>query len=138
VRFIADDGGRRAAGFKGRTNDCVVRSIAIATRAPYRLVYDEVIRLGRRYERCPSKERSHPRTGVCIVTTKHLLALWGWEWCYAVGGIRLRDLPRGRYVVSMQGHVTAVCDRTIRDTWNCEDHASGRVLGVFVRADLLW
>jgi hypothetical protein len=29
--FIANDGGRAAAGFKGQAGDCVVRSIAIAT-----------------------------------------------------------------------------------------------------------
>ena len=30
-----NDGGRAAAGYKGQAGDCVVRSIAIATRMPY-------------------------------------------------------------------------------------------------------
>ena len=30
-----DDGGRSAAGFKGKAGDCVVRSIAIATGINY-------------------------------------------------------------------------------------------------------
>ena len=30
-----DDGGRAAAGYKGKAGDCVVRSIAIVTKLPY-------------------------------------------------------------------------------------------------------
>ncbi len=32
--FLCDDGGRAAAGYKGRAADCVVRAIAIATQKP--------------------------------------------------------------------------------------------------------
>ena len=32
MRFVYDDGGRKAAGYKGDTSDCTVRAIAIATR----------------------------------------------------------------------------------------------------------
>src|SRR6516225_2064075 len=39
-RFVYDDGGRAAAGFKGTTADCACRAIAIATGKPYREVYD--------------------------------------------------------------------------------------------------
>jgi hypothetical protein len=37
-----DDGGRAAAGYKGKTGDCVVRSIAIVTGRPYQKIYDEL------------------------------------------------------------------------------------------------
>ena len=30
-----NDGGRAAAGYKGKAGDCVVRSIAIVTKLPY-------------------------------------------------------------------------------------------------------
>lgn len=33
--FVFHDGGRAAAGYKGKTGDCVTRSIAIATGKPY-------------------------------------------------------------------------------------------------------
>jgi hypothetical protein len=39
-KFVMDDGGRAAAGYKGQTGDCVCRSIAIATGKPYQEVYD--------------------------------------------------------------------------------------------------
>ena len=37
-----DDGGRSAAGYKGKAGDCVVRSIAIVTNLPYQKVYDDL------------------------------------------------------------------------------------------------
>ena len=35
MNWVYDDGGRNAAGFRGKAGDCVARSIAIATRLPY-------------------------------------------------------------------------------------------------------
>jgi len=31
IKFVKHDGGRAAAGFKGKSGDCVTRAIAIAT-----------------------------------------------------------------------------------------------------------
>ena len=39
MRFQFDNGGREAAGFKGRAGDCVCRSIAIASGRPYAEIY---------------------------------------------------------------------------------------------------
>ena len=39
MTFVLDDGGREAAGFRGKTGDCVTRAIAIATEVPYAEVY---------------------------------------------------------------------------------------------------
>ena len=38
--FVFHDGGRVAAGYRGKTGDCVTRSIAIATGKTYQEVYD--------------------------------------------------------------------------------------------------
>ena len=38
MEYIHDDGGRVAAGYKGKTGDCVTRAIAIATGKPYQEV----------------------------------------------------------------------------------------------------
>ena len=43
MEFIFHDGGRAAAGYKGKTGDCVTRSIAIATERTYQEVYDSHI-----------------------------------------------------------------------------------------------
>ena len=37
-----DDGGRAAAGFKGKAGDCVVRSIAVATGINYEEEYEDL------------------------------------------------------------------------------------------------
>ena len=42
LEFQANDGGRLAAGFKGKAGDCVVRSIAIVTGLAYQKVYDDL------------------------------------------------------------------------------------------------
>ena len=34
-----NDGGRTAAGYKGKAGDCVVRSIAIVSGLPYQKIY---------------------------------------------------------------------------------------------------
>jgi len=39
IRYTFNDGGRADAGYKGKTGDCVVRAIAIASRKPYKEVY---------------------------------------------------------------------------------------------------
>ena len=39
IGYRHDDGGRAAAGYRGKTGDCVVRAIAICAREDYRAVY---------------------------------------------------------------------------------------------------
>ena len=40
--FKFNDGGREAAGYKGKTGDCVCRSICIVTGLPYEQVYERL------------------------------------------------------------------------------------------------
>lgn len=42
IGYVFDDGGRKKAGYKGRTTDCIVRAIAIATQLPYEEVYKRI------------------------------------------------------------------------------------------------
>jgi hypothetical protein len=62
-----DDGGRAQVGYKGTTDDCVTRAIAIAAEVPYQEVYDRINELAKR-ERKGKRKRgiSGARTGVCI------------------------------------------------------------------------
>ena len=72
AHFVYDDGGRAAAGFKGKTGDCVCR--AIATGEPYQEVYDALNALGSR-ERVGRRKRgkSSARTGVYKDTKRRYL-----------------------------------------------------------------
>lgn len=41
MKYQRNDGGRKAAGYKGITGDCVCRAIAIGTGQPYQTVYED-------------------------------------------------------------------------------------------------
>jgi hypothetical protein len=76
MKYVYDDGGRLAAGFKGKTGDCVTRAIAIATEKPYQEVYDALWghlhnyasghrdRTARRIKRGQGRRGTTPRNGV--------------------------------------------------------------------------
>ena len=63
MKWVYDDGGRKAAGFRGRAGDCVTRSIAIATRLSYERIYALLNEQARR-ERPIRSRRSSARNGV--------------------------------------------------------------------------
>lgn len=114
--FEYDDGGRKAAGFKGATGDCATRAIAIATGRDYREVYDTINRIGK-------KHRSNARTGVYRETMDEFFASIGWVWVptMKVGAgcttrLRPEDLPNGPIVARCSKHYVAVIDGVVRDT----------------------
>jgi hypothetical protein len=122
-RFVLDDGGRSAAGFKGKTGDCVVRAVAIATGRPYREVYDLVNELARRERPRGKRGRSSARTGVAKQTSARLMEALGGVWTatMSIGSgckvhLRPEELPSGRLVVSVSRHLVAVIDGVIHDT----------------------
>ena len=75
-----NDGGRSAAGYSGKTGDCVVRSIAIATGLPYQQIYDAVNEAGTQ-ERTGKRKRgkSNARTGVYKTTIRKFMDGLGWK-----------------------------------------------------------
>jgi hypothetical protein len=134
MKYVYNDGGRAAAGFKGSTGDCVTRAIAIATGLPYREVYDLVnsmahrsVRTSHALSRGPVRHRSlsSARTGVFKPDTKKILARLGWKWTPTMGigtGCKVHlasdELPTGRLIVSVSKHLVAVIDGVIHDTHN--------------------
>jgi len=140
VDFAYNDGGRQAAGYKGKTGDCVVRAVAIATGKPYQEVYNnlnilgEMERITRRH-----RHRSNARTGIGRKTlTKYMLSL-GWKWTSTmfIGSgcrvhLRKEELPTGRLVVRVSKHVVAVIDGVIQDTYNCSRNGTRCVYGYYI------
>ena len=126
MRWQFNDGGRAAAGYKGSTGDCVVRSIAIATDRPYQEIYDLVNDVAKRERRGSRKSgRSNARTGVHKSTIRWVMESLGWKWTPTMAiaqgckvHLRSDELPSGRLVVSVSKHVTAVIDGVIHDTHN--------------------
>lgn len=120
LKFRWDDGGRRAAGFRGEADDCVTRSIAIATGLPYREVYDELNArtLGLRQK----GEQSGARTGVPRDVYEPYLADLGWAWTptMKIGSgctthLRSGELPDHRIIARLSKHLVAVVDGVVHD-----------------------
>ncbi len=141
--FVFDDGGREAAGFKGKTGDCVCRAIAIATEMPYKEVYD-LINETAKSERASKRKRgkSSARTGVYIGTIRKVMERLGWKWypTMAIGKgctvhLRKDELPSGRLVVSVSRHEVAVIDGVVHDTYDCTRDGSRCVYGYYAKAN---
>jgi hypothetical protein len=135
--FRFHDGGRTAAGYRGKTGDCVVRSIAIATGLPYQQIYDLVNRAAV-HERTGTRKRgkSNARTGVYKSTIRRLMNSLGWVWTptMQIGSgctvhLRPDELPPGPLVVSVSKHLTAVIDGVIHDTHDCSRRGTRCVYG---------
>lgn len=122
--WVYDDGGRREAGFKGWTGDCVCRSIAIAAELPYQQVYDALNKEARRERPRKGRRRSTAREGVKKATIRRFMETLGWTWVPTMkigSGCKVHlvagEIPmKGRLVVSVSKHLTAVIDGEIHDT----------------------
>ena len=152
VTFHRDDGGREAAGFKGRAGDCVTRAIAIASGRPYQEIYDRLAE-GNATQRMSRRERqSNSRTG--RKTARHGIFTkrkWfkdymkelGFKWvaCMGIGTgcqvhVRADELPsEGRLVLNLRKHSVAYVDGVLRDTYDCSRHGTRCVYGYYIMED---
>jgi len=127
MQFIYNDGGRAAAGYKGKTGDCFVRAYAIASGQPYQTVYD-MVRMAGALERPGSKRRKGRRSspsGGIFKASAHRIADRAAVWTPTMGigtgcRVHLRDgeLPMGRLIVSLSKHYAAVIDGVVFDTYD--------------------
>lgn len=130
MRYVYHDGGRKAAGFKALTGDCVCRSIVIASGLPYMEVYSRLAE-GNATQRKGKHDKTRGRrtAGNGIHTSrkwfKDYMAELGFVWTPTMGigtgcTVHLEDgeLPMGRLVVAVSKHYTAVIDGVIRDTFD--------------------
>lgn len=137
MKFVYNDGGRAAAGFKGATRDCVTRAIAIAAQRPYVEVYDAINALAQR-ERVVARRRSSSRLGVFRVTYDKYLFSLGWRWVptMRVGqGCKVHlcaeELPHGRIIASLSRHLCAVIDGVVHDTCDPSRNETRCVYGYY-------
>jgi len=141
MKHVFNDGGRKAAGYKGKTGDCVTRAIAIATGLPYQEVYDALNGLADS-ERTGKRKRgkSNSRTGVYKQTKRKYLESLGWVWTptMQIGSgckvhLRSDELPSGRLIVALSRHSAAVIDGVLHDTYDCSRDGTRCVYGYFSR-----
>jgi hypothetical protein len=128
MKFVKDDGGRAAAGYKGEANDCVCRAVAIATERPYQEIY------GRLEEMIQAKfgPTKRPR-GVEDQMLQELMEFLNWVWVPTTKTTHMRkdELPPGRLVVCVSGHAVAVVGGVIHDTWPSSRYGARFVQGYF-------
>lgn len=122
--FVYDDGGR-AKYFTGSAGDCVTRAIAIATEQDYLDIYKALSECG-----------NSARNGVKKDKYAKLLAKMGWQWhaCMTIGSgckvhLRANELPKGRIIARLSGHICAVIDGIVYDTYDCTRDGTRCVYG---------
>jgi hypothetical protein len=120
IRYVYDDGGRKAAGFKGKkVGDCACRAIAIATEQPYRVVFDALSAFGW----SPKWNHPHPHNENELIREYLAKLGWGWTPTGRLGTackvhMQADELPTGRLIVLAVGHhshLVAVIDGVIHD-----------------------
>lgn len=141
MKYVYNDGGRSAAGYKGTTGDCVCRAISIATELPYKEVYNLINEFAKK-ERITkhNKTRSSARTGVSKPTIKKIMEYLGWTWvpCMSIGTgcqthLDENELPTGRIICSCSKHLVAVIDGVLNDTYDSSRDGSRCVYGYYIK-----
>lgn len=149
IRHKYNDGGRRDAGYKGDSGDCVVRAIAIATGLPYKEIYAELFkrtvshaknRRDKYAKELRSARRSElsPRTGVHRKVYEPYLESLGWKWVATSGigrGCKMRltasELPVGTVILRVSQHLTCTLDGVLNDTYDCSRGGTRMVYGYY-------
>lgn len=151
INFNYNDGGRAAAGYKGNAGDCVCRSICIVTGLPYEQVYERLAngnatqRRGKR----EGKSKAGVKTAARGINTKRkwfedYMKGLGFEWVptMKIGeGCKVHlaadELPKGKLIVNVSKHFTAVIDGVLNDTYDCSRGGSRCVYGYYQLKQLL-
>ena len=126
MKHVYNDGGRAAAGFKGRARDCVCRSIAIVTGRSYREVYQRLAEgTGSQRASCRRGKRARSaRNGINVKRKwfRDYMVELGLRWVPTMHigtgcAVHLADgeLPNGKLIVAVSRHYTAVIDSVIHD-----------------------
>ena len=128
MRWNYNDGGRKEAGYKGTTGDCVVRAIAIGAELAYKEVYKEL-------KRRMGKGNS-PRNGVPKKLIREYLSDLGWSWVpiMKIGSgctmhLKREELPKGTIICSTSRHIVAAIDGVVQDTYDCTREGTRCVYG---------
>ena len=143
-----DDGGRAAAGYKGKAGDCVVRSLAIVTNHSYQKIYDDLYKANEEFRiisktklaRSLKQNNDSPRTGTHRVVLKKYLKKLGWNWIptmFVGQGCKVHlkkdELPSGTLIVSCSKHITVVKNGVLHDTYDCSRNGTRCVYGYWTK-----
>ena len=124
--YVMDDGGREAAGRKGRTGDCVTRALSILTERPYLECYKAL---------AVANSQEKRGKGYGKVSASHGVAKPAYEKVYREFGLEKVKLPAGAKptftealatygdcVVTTARHVCCLKDGALHDTWDGREY----------------
>ena len=116
MKFKYDDGGRKAAGWKGKNAaDCVPRAISIATGKNYRDIRSDLDALT---TKMTGGLQTTTNNGTPNPVSYRYLDLTGWELVLTKGQY-LKDIPRnGIYIACIPRHMVTVINGIAHDTWD--------------------
>jgi len=128
--FVYDDGGRLDAGLKGKSGDCAVRAVAIATGMKYK----EAQALIKDFSAKGKLGSKAIANGVYKEDLDAALRSIGWKWFSAPKfegrKARYSDI-NGIAIVRMARHYAAVIEGELRDSW---DSSEKMVYGYWAKA----
>ena len=131
--FVVDDGGRKAAGYKGNASDCVLRSLSIALGEDYEDLRRELMEETKNFANTSrsrkakrqKKEGSSVFKGVYREIYSVILKRRGWirTGMSKIGSskryyLTKSDVPPVPVILHTRRHLTTSIDHTIRDTWD--------------------
>ena len=147
TNFNFNDGGRKAAGKKGRTGDCVTRAVAIAAELPYLEVYNRLAEgnAKQRITKRSNKRKAGMKTaskGISVRRKwyKDYMAELGFVWVPTMhigSGCKVHlvadELPKGRLICHVSRHSVPVIDGVINDTYDCSRNGTRCVYGYYIK-----
>lgn len=120
MTYVFNDGGRKAAGFKGVAGDCGARAMAIALKLDYKAVYKELAQANADHGCAKSA-----RNGINKDVYAEVLKRYGWVWHkapqFAGRKARCADMPVGVVIAKQAHHFVAVIDGVAHDSWDCTE-----------------
>lgn len=128
--FKFNDGGRAKAGYS-LSPDCVARAIAIVEEMPYldavRLIRDKLLMNKGMY----TARQLSAVHGIPQYITEWVMRGLGYKYIETPGVcFRSRQgLPKGRIVIRVRGHVAAVINGVLNDSWDCQKTGRRPLLG---------
>ena len=146
TKFIFNDGGRKAAGFKRKNaGDCVCRAIAIAADLPYAEVHKALSEGNysqRKSKRCKSMSNKGADSGVYTRRKwfKDYMMSLGCKWVPTMGigtgckvHMKADELPKGKIICRLTRHYSAMIDGVINDTYDPSREGTRCVYGYWIK-----
>lgn len=115
MQYQYNDGGRATAGLKGKSGDCSVRAICIATSWPYKQTAKMLKELTKDMT---GGLQAGISNGIYLPVFCKFATQMGWELVITKGQYLL-DIPKqGVYIASIAGHYVCIKDGIAYDTWD--------------------